>query len=50
MADYDMKCFKCIEEMQKDNKGGAVNILKMKMQQSVANQDLDSIYVCAKHS
>ncbi|AUM63050.1 hypothetical protein [Spiroplasma monobiae] len=49
--DFDSGCFKCIEEMQKTNQGGAAaSILAMKMQQGVANQDLDNIHLCSKHA
>ncbi|AOG61085.1 hypothetical protein SHELI_v1c11380 [Spiroplasma helicoides] len=48
--DFDSRCFKCVEEMQKGKQGGAASILAGKMQQGLAGQDLDSIYVCPKHS
>lgn len=47
---FDSRCFKCVDEMQKTGQGGAAaRILAMKMQENVANQDVDNIYVCARH-
>ncbi|QEH62405.1 hypothetical protein SCHIN_v1c12120 [Spiroplasma chinense] len=49
--DFDSGCFKCVEEMKKTNNGGAAaGILAMKMQQGIAQQDLDNIHLCKKHS
>ncbi|AUB32170.1 hypothetical protein [Spiroplasma floricola] len=49
--EFDSSCFKCVEEMQKSKQGGAAaSILATKMQQNVANQDLDSIHVCKRHA
>lgn len=47
--DLDLKCFKCIDEMQQTTQTGPASILRMKMQQNIAGQDLDDIYVCDKH-
>ncbi|AGR41674.1 hypothetical protein [Spiroplasma taiwanense] len=48
---FDAGCFKCVEEMQKTTSGGvASNILASKMQQNLAQQDLNSIHLCSKHS
>ncbi|WP_342258753.1 hypothetical protein [Spiroplasma endosymbiont of Dioctria linearis] len=49
--EFDSSCFKCVEEMRKTNQGGsAASVLAMKMQQNVANQDLDNIKVCSRHA
>lgn len=48
--EFDTNCFKCVEEMSNGAGGAAANILKMKMQQGLANQDLDSIHICKRHS
>ncbi|AHF57216.1 hypothetical protein [Spiroplasma eriocheiris] len=50
MADFDPRCFKCVNEQEKAGKGGAAaNVLFNKMKQGMVGSVNDEIYVCARH-
>ncbi|AGM25642.1 hypothetical protein SSYRP_v1c00460 [Spiroplasma syrphidicola EA-1] len=50
MADFDPKCFKCInEQTKKGTMGGANSVLFGKMQQALVDSVDSEIYVCPRH-